>query len=89
MLLRDDDDLVLAVYDYWLAKRLRLVSCELSTLDNNHNASTIYSMGTVRMHTIIFGCHSDCSCARYFVLVENLPSHGTCPISPADVPIGK
>ena len=24
-LLKDDDDLVLAVYDYWLAKRLRLV----------------------------------------------------------------
>lgn len=26
MLLKDDDDLVMAVYDYWLAKRLRLVS---------------------------------------------------------------
>ena len=26
-LLRDDENLVLAVYDYWLAKRLRLV-CE-------------------------------------------------------------
>ncbi len=25
-LLRDDENLVLAVYDYWLAKRLRLVS---------------------------------------------------------------
>ena len=25
-LLKDDQDLVLAVYDYWLAKRLRLVS---------------------------------------------------------------
>ncbi len=24
-LLKDDEDLVLAVYDYWLAKRLRLV----------------------------------------------------------------
>ena len=24
-LLKDDDELVLAVYDYWLAKRLRLV----------------------------------------------------------------
>ena len=28
-LLRDDENLVLAVYDYWLAKRLRLVSCLL------------------------------------------------------------
>ena len=27
-LLRDDENLVLAVYDYWLAKRLRLV-CEV------------------------------------------------------------
>lgn len=26
LLLKDDADLVLAVYDYWLAKRLRLVS---------------------------------------------------------------
>ena len=26
LLLKDDEDLVLAVYDYWLAKRLRLVS---------------------------------------------------------------
>ncbi len=25
-LLKDDEDLVMAVYDYWLAKRLRLVS---------------------------------------------------------------
>lgn len=29
-LLRDDENLVLAVYDYWLAKRLRLVSCFVS-----------------------------------------------------------
>ena len=27
LLLKDNEELVMAVYDYWLAKRLRLVSC--------------------------------------------------------------
>lgn len=31
LLLKEDDDLIIAVYDYWLNKRLRLVSiCILS-----------------------------------------------------------
>ena len=29
LLLKDDDDLIVAVYDYWLNKRLRLVSTKI------------------------------------------------------------
>ena len=34
LLLRDDEDLVLAVYDYWLAKRLRLGRALIPTVKN-------------------------------------------------------
>ena len=34
LLLRDDEDLVLAVYDYWLAKRLRLGRSLIPTVRN-------------------------------------------------------
>ena len=30
LLLKEDDDLIVAVYDYWLNKRLRLVSRQLT-----------------------------------------------------------
>ena len=37
LLLKDEDDLVIAVYDYWLAKRLRLVGlCDCSVLGGAH-----------------------------------------------------
>ena len=44
-LLRDDENLVLAVYDYWLAKRLRLVSCLLCMFNAGFHAGWIGGRG--------------------------------------------
>ena len=40
LLLRDDEDLVLAVYDYWLAKRLRLGRSLIPTVKNINKDGT-------------------------------------------------
>ena len=47
LLLKDEADLVLAVYDYWLAKRLRLVSTRVLIGDSHPSTLYMYTFETL------------------------------------------
>ena len=53
LLLKEDDDLIVAVYDYWLNKRLRLVSTRYFVMEQFRAALEVLTLNNTYVMAII------------------------------------